>query len=162
MSAGPRIVFTRFHTSESPKLVPWVAHARRVLGDAYASLALTPTARSTGSIVWQLVSANNRQLARGAVVHETFDGARAAAAAVVAAADDLTVTLVSEETRGVLGWYACVADVPVIMGARWYATQRDRRQAIQLAVRSVAVATVQIGARLSDPALMMAEHALDQ
>jgi hypothetical protein len=155
MSAGPRIVFTRFHTSESPKLVPWVAHTQRVLGTATAPEVAA--VRTAGSVVWQLVSANNRQLARGADVHETFQGAHADAVDVVERAAELTVKLVSEDARGVLGWYAGIAGVPVVMGARWYTNQRDRRQAIELALRCIAVAEVQVGARLSDPRLLVSD-----
>lgn len=159
MTVGPRVVFTRFGTSDSPKLMPWLAHTKRVLGPAIEMVA--SPAGGDGAIVWQVVSANNRQLARGVVVHDTYESARATAAGVVADALALEVTLVSEESRGVLGWFASLPDGPVIMGARWYATQRDRRYAIELALRSVAVATLQVGARLSDPALMAGPRVAD-
>ena len=155
MSAGPRVVFVRFLTSDSPKLKPWVAHARRVVGEESAD-----EAASEGIVVWQLVSANNRQLARGVEVHETFEAARASVSTVVAAGAELTVDLVSEAGRGVYGWYASLGGKPVATCARWYVTDRDRRHSIDLAMRSISVATVHTGARLTDPALMAGDRGL--
>lgn len=156
MSAGPRIVFVRFLTSDSPKIVPWVAHAERVVG--------TPTSAEVapaegGRVVWQLVSANNRELARGVGVHPTFESARVHAAMVMELASTLVVEPVSEAGRGVYGWYASVSDRPVVTCARWYTSARDRQHSIDLAVRSIPVATLHEGARLTDPALMAGERA---
>ena len=142
----------RFVSSESPKLLPWVAHVTRVLRDA-APREPEPSGPD-GLLVWQLVSANNRQLARSVTLHSTFSGATDAARAVVAASDSLAVQLVSEPGRGMYGWYATLDESPVMTCARWYVTDRDRRNAIALALRSVAVATLHEGARLTDPALM--------
>lgn len=152
MSAGPRIVFVRFLTVDSPKLAPWVAHTNRVI-DA-SKLDAVATKPSNGLVVWQLVSANNRELARGADVLETFEGARANASAVVAAAESLSVETVSESGRGVYGWFASLDGRPIVTCARWYVTDRDRRHSITLALRSIATAELHAGSRLTDPALM--------
>ena len=150
MSVGPRVVFVRFLTSESPKLNPWVSHSARVLGAAPA-----PAVTAEGDVVvWQLVSANNRQLARGASVHRSFESAHESALAVVAAGESLSVSLVSEAGRGVYGWYASLDGEPAMTCSRWYLTDRDRRYSIDIAMRSVAVASLHSGARLTDPALM--------
>lgn len=151
MSAGPRIVFVRFLTADSPKLTPWVAHSSRVVNARGGAVATKPP---TGMVVWQLVSANNRQLARAADVLDTFEGARADASAVVAASDRLVVETVSEAGRGVYGWFATLDGRPVVTCARWYGTDRDRRHSIDLALRSMATAELHEGARLTDPALM--------
>jgi len=154
MSVGPRVVFLRFVDHESPKLVPWVAHATLVVG-GHAGASGTPlTTREGGRSVWQLVSANNRQLARGIGVHESFDQARSHAKQVVDSFADLTVEFVSEPTRGGHGWFASLGGVPVMTCARWYVTERDRRQSSDLATRSIALAVLRAGARLSDPSLM--------
>lgn len=157
MSVGPRVVFVRFHTSESPKLTPWLAHLERVVGPPVAEAL--PMAGTREAIVWQLVSGNNRQLARGAIVHDSFEDAHANASAVVAAGDRLAVHLVSEAGRGVYGWRADLDDVPVITCSRWYLTDRDRRYSIEIALRSIAIATLHTGARLTDPALMAGDRA---
>lgn len=154
MSAGPRIVFLRFATASSPKLTPWVGHSELVIGVA----AEVPLGPPTGTVVWQLVSANNRQLARGAEVHDTFEQARANAARVVERHADLEVDLVSEGRRGVYGWLARLDGEPVITCSRWYVNDRDRRHSIELARRSLAIAVLHSGARLNDPALMAGDR----
>ncbi len=151
MSAGPRFVFVRFLTRDTPKLRPWEAHVRRVLGDV-AQVRSSP--QDDGVVVWQLVSANNRELARGTEMHDSFDGARSAVSTIVAARASIEIRLTSEPGRGVYGWYLSVDDQPVATCARWYLTERDRRNSIELAVRSIGVATLNSGARLTDPALM--------
>lgn len=151
MSAGPRIVFVRFETADSPKLAPWVAHSTRVIGARSDAVATKP---ATGAVVWQLVSANNRQLGRGALVVDTFEGARADASRIVADSGRLSVEPVSEAGRGVYGWYASLDGLPVITCARWYGTDRDRRHSIDLALRALSTADLHSGARLTDPALM--------
>ncbi len=157
MTVGPRIVFVRFLTRMSPKLVPWVAHSTRVIGEP-ADVAQDADS-GEGLVVWQLVSANNRQLARGAEVHNTFEAAHDHAAAVVDAAARLDVSLVSEARRGVYGWFMSLDGSPSAICARWYGTDRDRRHAIELAVRSIPVASLHTGARLTDRSLMAGDRA---
>lgn len=153
MTVGPRIVFVRFSSGDSPKLTPWRTHATRVLGVVEA--ARVPQAgESDGQLVWQLVSGNNRQLARSVAVYPSFESATESAQRVVDSSEALEIHYTSEAGRGVYGWYANVADEPVMTCARWYFTDRDRRHAVDLAVRSVAQATLHVGARLTDPALL--------
>jgi hypothetical protein len=151
MSVGPRIVFVRFINGDSPKLSPWIAHVARVLGPVFRR---QPASGGDGLLVWQLVSGNNRQLARSVDVHDSFEAASDSAHSIVHAASGLIVELVSEAGRGVYGWYASLDGTPVMTCARWYVTDRDRRHSIDLALRSVAVATLHTGSRLTDPALM--------
>jgi len=155
MSVGPRIVFVRFQTSDSPKLVPWVTHSERVVGER-ADIGATAAG---GRVVWQLVSANNRELARGYDVHATFEEARAHAEMLVMATEKLEVGLVSEAGRGVYGWYASLDGRPVITCSRWYTTVRDRFHSIELALKSIPIAALHTGARLTDPALMAGDRA---
>ncbi len=155
MSLGPRVVFVRFLDDESPKLKPWIAHASSVLSaDSRSMPAATPGTSGEGSAVWHLVSANNRELARGVGVHATFEQARTHAERVVAAGSNLVIEPVSEPARGVYGWYASVDGEPVMTCARWYVTDRDRRHSAELAARSIAVAVLLAGSRLTDPTLM--------
>lgn len=150
MSVGPRIVFVRFIDGDSPKLAPWIAHVARVLGPIFRR---QPSAKEEGLLVWQLVSGNNRQLARSVAVHDSFESATASARAVVESGMRLSVEAVSEAGRGVYGWYASLDGDPVMTCARWYVNDRDRRNSIDLALKSVAVATLHSGSRLTDPAL---------
>ncbi len=148
MSAVPRVIFTRFARSDSPKLRPWVDHRARLL---FASDIVDD---ANGTVVWQLVSANNREVARGANIHGDFERATAVVQAVAAASAELLVVPVSEQARGVFGWYATIGDVPAMMCARWFQSDRDRWQSVRLALHGIGLADVSIGSRLSDPALM--------
>lgn len=156
MVAGPRLVFVRFATPDSPKLKPWVAHNRRVL--AGVDPTRTGATSTEGSIVWQLVSANNRQLARGIDVYATFEQAYAQVSELVGTAPSLVVDLVSEAGKGLYGWYLSAEGRPIATCARWYLTDRDRRNSISLALRSLAIATLGSGTRLTDPSLMADER----
>jgi len=154
MPLGPRVVFVRFLNDESPKLTPWVAHATRVIGDRPVASASPASSTGEGRVVWQLVSANNRQLARGVGVHESFEHARTHASRVVDSGAELSIEFVSEAGRGVYGWYASLDGIPVMTCARWYLTDRDRRHSADLASRCISVAVLLAGARLTDPSLM--------
>ncbi len=150
MSVGPRIVFVRFIDGDSPKLSPWIAHVARVLGPVFRRQV---SAGHEGLLVWQLVSGNNRQLARSVAIYDSFESATASARAVVESGLILSVESVSEAGRGVYGWYACLNGDPVMTCARWYVNDRDRRHSIELALKSVTIATLHEGARLTDLAL---------
>ena len=151
MAVGPRFVFVRFQSSESPKLTPWLAHVSRVVGrTARATMPLL----GDGCLVWQLVSANNRELARSVDVYGSFEAATAGAQLVIDASGRTAFEQVSESGRGVYGWFASIDDIPVMTCARWYVTDRDRRHSIDIARKAVATATLHTGARLNLPALM--------
>lgn len=154
MSLGPRVVFMRFLDDESPKLTPWIEHASSVMGVRAAAPSAPASNADEGRSVWQLVSANNRQLARGVGIHSSFEGARQHAERVVEWGSRLVVEHVSESRRGVYGWFATLDDVPVMTCARWYLTDRDRRHSSDLAARSITAANLLSGSRLSDPTLM--------
>lgn len=166
MSVGPRILFTRFQSADSPKLQPWIGHLGRVLranGTATSAepedqIGLSASVQAEdeidGAVVWQLVSANNRQLARGSRIHGNFAAAEVHAKAAVATASLLGISFVSEQGRGDYGWIAATAAGPVMVSSRWYFTERDCRHSIEIALHSLARAEVHHGARLSDPTLM--------
>jgi hypothetical protein len=156
MSVGPRVVFVRFLTGDSPKLTPWVAHVKRVVGTPPIESARTDETRDI--VVWQLVSANNRELARGAGMHSSFESARESAEEVVAAGANLSLEFVSEAGRGVYGWYAMHNGTPVMTCSRWYLTDRDRRNSIEIALKSISTASLSAGARLTDSALMAGDR----
>lgn len=150
MSAGPRIIFVRFLTPGSPKRAAWTSHSRLVL-KAFDDEA--PAESASGLVVWQLVSGNNRKLARGIDVIDTFDGARVNAGDLVAASDRLEIEFVSEAGTGLYGWFASLDGRPVMTCARWYVNDRDRRSSVELALRCLAIAELHSGTRLSDPVL---------
>lgn len=166
MSIGPRVVFTRFSSASSPKLGPWRDHAARVMGHTpemveptlesrYASMPdREPESPGESAIVWHLVSANNRMLARSAQIFRRFDDAVDRAERTVAAAALLEVSYVGDESRGMHGWLAVSGGTTVMTCARWYLSDRDRRHSIDLAVTSIGLAMLRPGARLIDPAIL--------
>jgi hypothetical protein len=132
MTVGPRIVFTRFASSTSPKLRPWREHVRRVTGEAPELVGLDGETASV--IVWNLVSANNRELGRGAHIYQRFDDAVLGAQRLIADGGGLDVVLVSGDRDGVYGWRASHAGTTELVCARWYQTDRDRQHSIAIAL----------------------------
>jgi hypothetical protein len=141
----PRIIFTRFASIHSLKLRPWHEHRRRVIDDH----RLEPDQPETdGSIVvWQLVTANNRELARGASVFADFITARRSVTDQIRAATESRAVPVSDEQRGGYGWYLTVGERPAVICSRWYVADRERRQAMELAVATISMAKIALGAR---------------
>ncbi|MFC5929605.1 hypothetical protein D6T64_17390 [Cryobacterium melibiosiphilum] len=144
----PRITFTRFSSAGSAKLAPWREHRRRVI-ERTGPTATGPTTESADrSVVWQLLSANNRELARSADVYVDFISARASAVhAAEGVASRGTVTLVSDDQRGAYGWFVDVDQVTEIVCARWYVAERERRHAVELTLASLPLARIADGAR---------------
>ena len=105
-------------------------------------------------MVWQLVSANNRMLARSAVIYGTFDEAVVGARNAAAAGEELSVGFVSDDRHGLFGWFVSFGGDPLMTCSRWYLSERDRRHSIELALSSLLVALLSPGARLIHPSLM--------
>ncbi|MCU1423196.1 MAG: hypothetical protein JWN36_2847 [Microbacteriaceae bacterium] len=142
MSSCPRVVFLRFASADSPKLGPWKEHGRRVMGVA-------PAGTEPGSaVIWHLSSANNRMLGRSAAIYREVADAAESLRANVADFASWKIRLVGDEIRGNYGWYAAIDHEPVMICARWYTTERDRRHALDLALDSIVVADVSTGSRL--------------
>ncbi|WP_166878455.1 hypothetical protein [Salinibacterium sp. ZJ450] len=143
----PRIIFTRFANADSPKLAPWRAHRRRVVGATAETGRTTPNPERL-AVVWQLVSANNRELARSADVFDDFqDAVISATEAVDFVASDGAVILTSDERQGSYGWYLSIFGHPAVVCARWYVAERERRHAVALTLKSLPLAEIARGAR---------------
>jgi hypothetical protein len=154
MTVGPRIVFTRFATSTSPKLRPWREHVRRVTGSAPELIGLDGETASV--IVWNLVSANNRELGRGAHIYQRFDDAVLSAQRLIH--EELEVVTVSGDRDGVYGWKASCAGTDELVCSRWYQTDRDRQHSITIAITALRAASLRAGARSNHPSLMAGER----
>lgn len=154
MTVGPRIVFTRFASSTSPKLRPWREHVRRVTGAAPAVVGFDDESASV--IVWNLVSANNRELGRGAQIFQRFDEAVLSAERIIA--EDLVVVTVSGDRDGVYGWKAAFEGVTELVCSRWYQTDRDRQHSITIAMTALRGASLRAGARFNHPSLMAGDR----
>lgn len=159
MSVGPRIVFTRFASGTSPKLRPWQDHIRRVAGTAPTIMGDQDERASV--IVWNLVSANNRDLGRGTRIYQRFDEAVLDARSAIASRDELETALVSGERDGVYGWSLTRDGFPEIVCSRWYQTDRDRRHSLAIALAALGEASLREGARLTHPSLMAGERRSD-
>ncbi len=141
--SGQRVIFTSFASASSSKLRPWREHRNRVLGE-FVDETVDPDG---AAVVWHLVSANNRELARSAAVFDRFQAAEESARRAIVSAVATSVTLVSDDRRGLFGWYLSLEEVPVALCARWYLAERERRHALQLATAGLPHATLGVGAR---------------
>jgi hypothetical protein len=146
MSVGTRIVFARFATIHSTKLIPWQEHTRRVAG-----VEPVVDGPETGpAIVWKLASANNRTLARSASIFATFDAARSEADRLVREVAGLEARFASNELTGSYGWVLLDRGEPAVICSRWYSTSRDRTQALDLARTALGSAVLESGAHQID------------
>jgi hypothetical protein len=143
MAVQPRVIFTRFSSVESLEFRPWLDHLARVLGSkAFPAVAVSdPT-------VWQLVSANNRELARSVELFDGFRSAHDAAAKSVGALPRAEIRPVVDERQGQYGWYLSTDGIPDVACSRWYLADRERNQSVSLAVAALAEAKMTEGARL--------------
>ena len=143
MAVQPRVIFTRFSSADSSEFRPWMEHLARVLGSKNPSQVAVkdPT-------VWQLVSANNRELARSVGLFSGFASARTSAEAVARALPRATVRSVVDERQGLHGWYLLLDGEPMVACSRWYFADRERTQAVNLALAALALANFAEGARL--------------
>lgn len=92
--------------------------------------------------VWRLISANNREIARGAGMYADYAEAAAHAQRVRDAAPLLTVTFIRRTGRGEYGWYASFGKCPVLLAAAWHRTARDRDRSAATALQALGGAKI--------------------
>ncbi|MBC7403419.1 MAG: hypothetical protein H7279_09665 [Microbacteriaceae bacterium] len=151
MTVGSRIVFMRFATARSPKLQLWIDHFDRVVGHGPRVVNSVVSGLEECIVVWHLVSANNRMLARSANLYERFEDAQRDARAISGSTASREFVLTSHNRRGEYGWYSTLDGEVEMICARWYGTDRDRRNAIELAELSLIGSQLAAGARPIDP-----------
>lgn len=144
--AGPRIVFTRFDASDLAILEPWRAHRDRVIGIAGESVRPERGAASP-AVIWQLVAANNRELARGIEIRDTYEDAVISASEAVQLSAGDGVVLISDPLTGEYGWFIRVLGRPAVVCGRWYLAERERRHALRLTLESMPRARLAPSAR---------------
>lgn len=93
-------------------------------------------------IVWRLISANHRELARGAGVFPDYAQAAARAESVRDAAANLRVTLVRRSRTGELAWHAALGGRPVVLAAAWHRSARDRDRSLATALQALGGARI--------------------
>jgi hypothetical protein len=153
MSVKPRVVFMRFAARGTSKLELWQTHRDRVLGFS-ASIVETFGQTTDGSVVaYNLVSTNNRVLARSAHLYAHLGDAIAAAHTLVESAAALKIALVTDSLRGQYGWHGSAAGVAVLTSDHWHATERDRRASVEVSLIALATAEIATEARLIDTSL---------
>jgi len=148
----------RFATARSPKLQLWIDHFDRVVGHAPRVVNTLASGVDECIIVWHLVSANNRMLARSANLYERFEDAQADALATSGSTGPREIVLTSHQRRGEYGWYSMLGGEVEMICARWYGTERDRRNAIELAELSLLGSRLAAGARPIDPEVHRGHH----
>lgn len=144
MAVMPRVIFTRFSSADRPEFRPWIDHLERVLGSAAPAVPR----HLADATVWQLVSANNRELARSASVFSGFREAYESAAGTISRAPSGVVRAVVDERSGLQGWYLAVDERPEMVCARWYFADRERTQAARVALAAMGDAVVVERAKL--------------
>lgn len=149
MSVGPRIVFTRFASSDSPRLKTWREHVARVVGTGPATVAATTPDPKDGVMVWSLVSGNNRELARGGRTYVAFEDAVSGAEAAVANHETLDARLISDRRRGGYGWFLLHGPEPELVCSRWYESDRYRNQALAATRHALLSASLLSGTRIA-------------
>jgi hypothetical protein len=151
MAVQPRVVFRRFAPHDAAYLEPWMTHLSRVLG----TRAPVPE-RTADMTVWQLISANNRELARSARIYSGFAAARASAQATILGLPDAMVNLAVDERRGLQGWFVTIDGEPEMVCSRWYFADRERGQAVTLAISALTNAVLAEGTRVSQDRTLQA------
>ena len=148
MSVQPRVVFVRFAARGTSKLELWQAHGNRVLGFSTPIIETEVATADDSVVAYNLVSMNNRVLARSAHLYAHLGDAIADAQLLVTTAVAPKISLVTDSLRGQYGWHASVAGVSVLTCERWHATERDRRASIEVSLIALAAAQVSSEARL--------------
>jgi len=144
--ADPRIVFTCSATLDLAILDPWREHRGRVVRST-AEAARPARDAACAAVVWQLVSANNRELARSADVFDDYQDAVISANEAVQFAGSNDVVPVSDPITGGYGWYIRVLGLPAVVCGRWYLAERERRHSLRLTLESIPLARLTPGAR---------------
>lgn len=158
MTVGSRIVFMRFAAARSPKLQMWIDHFDTVVGHGPRVVNSVASGLDECIVVWHLISANNRMLARSANLYERFEDAQKDALAASGSAASREIVLTSHQRRGEYGWYSTLGGEVEMICARWYGTERDRRNAIELAELSLFSSQLGAGARQIDPEVHRGHH----
>lgn len=111
-----------------------------------AAMAHRPAAKprffNQSFTVWRLISANHREIARGAGMYADYAEAAAHAQRVRDAAPLLTVTFIRRAATGEYGWYASFGECPVLLAAAWHRTARDRDRSAATAVQALGGAKI--------------------
>lgn len=124
-------VYDHRGSGELPAVVRhWHDHERAMLAAARGGTPTlgSPPAWRLGApwTVWRLLSANNRELARGVGVQPSMEAARRAAAAVIARAPDAVPTFVFDPDRA-HGWCVTIDGQPVLIAPSWHQSRRTNR-----------------------------------
>ena len=130
--------------------VPGLAHRGRgdtaALPAPLAPMAHQPAARphpfNQSFTVWRLISANHREIARGAGMYADYAEAAAHAQRVRDAVPFLTVTFIRRAATGEYGWYASFGTCPVLLAAAWHRTARDRDRSAATALQALGGAKI--------------------
>ncbi|HWH25610.1 MAG TPA: hypothetical protein VNT53_03065 [Pseudolysinimonas sp.] len=137
MSDGPKVVYTRIAAGDPDRARRWLAAVSQLhrVGDEVAIPWQRP---DTGDVtVWHLASRNHRTLARGACLYGSRDDAVAAVGQITASAPELVVRLVARRHPGSYGWYATLNGNVAFTAARWFDSERSRRESIELAFAAI-------------------------
>ncbi len=129
-------LYARFPAAGHRAALDWM----RAVDDAVAAHPAVHVShadeRHAGPVVgWRLVSENNREIARGCVLHPNEQFARAETGALLRVHGELVVHAAPALRARSTGWLATYGDALVMTGARRYENRSAARSAGELAVR---------------------------
>jgi hypothetical protein len=113
----------------------------------------TPRPTAPG-IVWKLLAANRRHIAVGTRVEPTIAAAQDVAREVLRAAGEL-VAVPLQEGRRAFTWRLDLDGMPLVISSRWYASARDRNEALALVTEALRLGA---DAVLAPPPFDMTTH----
>lgn len=143
-AAAGRVVITMLDSSSSGALRSWLDLRSQLLRTQTADVG-GPRRRPAGSSlgVWRMLATNNREVGRGALLHDSGEEAVRAAQAAKDNAEGMQAIVVRGAVPMTHGWVFALDGEPVMMSARWYESGVEAAAAARGARRSLA--GVQIG-----------------
>ncbi|WP_395244613.1 hypothetical protein ACGGZK_02095 [Agromyces sp. MMS24-K17] len=175
--AGARVAFTVFRSADDPMRRAW-AHFRDSLGDAgptrpeaeaaaarvdrpngpseRVAVATAVAGAAAGAVAgasgcWRLLATNNRELARGFLLYDSYDGASRHVRRLQHDASDLVVSLVTGPSSGTIAWFAAHQGVAVMTSGRWYPSTSTSAESAARAIAALPGARIASEADRSAP-----------
>jgi hypothetical protein len=123
-------VHERVATRGVPPLIGhWLQHEQAMLAALRAPRTVPPSTGwkpGSASVVWRLLSGNNREVGRGVGVYPTIAAARAVAERAVAEAE-FAEALLAFDRESAHGWCLRLDGVPMVIAPGWHRSRRTNQ-----------------------------------
>jgi hypothetical protein len=139
MTPGTPILQPVALACDSPALAAWAGARNHAAG----ALGLAPLRMPSGVVLmWRLLAANNRELARSAQLYDSVGLARQAATELQRHWAELEPTTFHGPVTASHGWAASVDGLLVLTCARWYETGPISMDACRASIASLRTAQI--------------------